>query len=89
MAEDNFREVYGYATTPDEAKASAKTQAKRIERSKKSVELTMPGTNAIIAGMHINLAGFRQGISGRYKVVTVRHTVSRSGWTTSITGEGA
>ena len=89
MAEDNFREVYGYATTLGEAESSAKTQAKRIERAKKSVEITMPGTNAIIAGMHVNLAGFREGISGRYKIVTVRQTISRAGWTTSITGEGA
>lgn len=89
MSDDNFREVYGWATTPDEAKAKAKTQAKRIERSKKQVELTMPGNSAIVAGMHVNLTNFRQGISGRYKVITVRHSLSRSGWTTSITGEGA
>ncbi len=86
---DNFREVYGYVTTMDEAKAAAKTQAKRIERSKKAVEITMPGNTAIVAGMHVNLAGFRSGISGRYKVVTVRHSVSRSGFTTTITGEAA
>lgn len=89
MSADNFREVYGYVTTMDEAKASAKTQAKRIERSKKAVEITMPGNTGIVAGMHVNLAGFRSGISGRYKVVTVRHSLSRSGFTTTITGEAA
>lgn len=86
---DNFREVYGYATTMDEAKATAKSKAKRIAYSKRGIELTMPGNVGIIAGIHINLAGFRAGVSGRYKVVTVRHSLSRAGFTTSITGEAA
>lgn len=89
MSDDNFREVYGWATTMDEGKAKAKSLAKRITFSKRKVELTMPGNTGIVAGMHVTLAGFRSGISGRYKVVTVRHSVSRSGFTTSITGEGA
>lgn len=86
---DNFREVYGWARTQDEAKAAAKSTAKRIERAKASVDLTLPGRLDIVAGMHINLTGFREGINGRWKAVTVRHTVSRSGWLTAITGEAA
>lgn len=86
---DNFREVYGWARTTDEAQASAKTAAKRIGRAKASVELTMPGRIDIVAGMHITLAGFRDGINGKWKVVTARQTVSRSGWLTAITGEAA
>lgn len=86
---DNFREVYGWATTPDEAKAAAKTTAKRIERAKASIDLTLPGTTAIVAGSHINLTGFRDGINGAWKVVSVRQTISRSGWRTVITGEAA
>jgi len=86
---DNFREVYGWARTPDEAKAAAKTAAKRIERAKAGIELTLPGRLDIVAGMHITLEGFRDGIAGKWKVVTVRHTISRSGWLTAITGESA
>lgn len=86
---DNFREVYGWATTPEQAKAAAKTSAKRIERAKASVDLTMPGTNAIVAGAHINLTGFRGGINGKWKVISVSHTISRSGWQTVISGEAA
>lgn len=86
---DNFREVYGWATTPDEAKAAAKTTAKRIERSKATLELTLPGSTAIIAGMHITLVGFRDGINGVWKVLTVRHTLSRSGYLVAITAEAA
>lgn len=86
---DNFREVYGWATTPDEAAAAAKTTAKRIERSKKQVELTMPGTVSVVAGMKITLAEFRPGVSGDYKVVSVRNSLSRNGWLTYVTCEGA
>ena len=71
------------------AKASAKASAKRIARSKRQVELTMPGRNDIVAGMVVTLAGFRNGVSGRWKIMTVRHTLSRSGWLTAITGEAA
>jgi phage protein D len=86
---DNFREVYAFARTKGEAEVAAKTAAKRIEREKASLELTMPGRIEIIAGMHLNLAGFRAGISGGWKVVTVRHTVSRSGWLSNIEAEAA
>ena len=86
---DNFREVYGWARTMGEAEAKAKNAAKRIARAKASVELTMPGRIDIVAGMHITLAGFRDGVNGKWKAVTVRHTVSRSGWLTAITGEAA
>lgn len=86
---DNFRTVYEWATTKDEAKAAAKSHAKRIERAKKSVEISMPGTLSVVAGSFVTLAGFRAGVSGRFKVVSVRHSVSRSGWTTSFTAEGS
>jgi uncharacterized protein len=89
MSEDNFREFYGWVTTPDEAKAAAKSSGRRIERAKKTVELTMPGTLAIPAGAIVSLAGFRPDISGRYKAVIVRQSLSRAGWVTSISCEGA
>lgn len=86
---DNFREVYGWVRSGAEGETAAKTAAKRIQRAKASVDLTMPGRIDVVAGMHINLVGFRDGINGKWKVVTVRHTVSRSGWLTAITGEAA
>ena len=88
-SDENFRAHYAYVTTPDEAKVAAQSQAKRIERSKKGVEITLPGTTGIVAGAILNLSGFRQGLSGRYKVVAVKHSLSRSGWTTTISGTGA
>lgn len=86
---DNFRTVYEYARTKDEAKAAAKSQAKRIERAKRAVEITMPGTLSVVAGAIVNLSGFREGVAGRYKIVSVRHSLSRSGWFTSFSAEGA
>jgi len=71
------------------AKASAKSTAKRIARSKAGIDLTMPGRLDIVAGMHVTLEGFREGIAGKWKVVTVRHTISRNGWLTARTGEQA
>jgi phage protein D len=70
-------------------KQTVKSTAKRIARSKKQCTLTLLGNISLVAGMHVNLTGFRQGNSGRYKVLTVRQSVSRSGWTTSLTCEGA
>ena len=86
---DNFREVYGWATTMDEANAKAKNLAKRITYAKRKLEITMPGNTSIVAGMHVTLSGFRAGIIGKWKVVTVRHSISRAGFTTTITGEAA
>ncbi len=86
---ENFREVYGWARTMDEGKAKAKNAAKRIGYSKRVLEVTMPGNTAIVAGMHVTMQGFRDGINGRFKVKTVRHTLSRAGFTTTITGEAA
>lgn len=70
-------------------KKTAKSTAQRIARSKKQATLTMLGNVSLVSGMHVTLTGFRQGNSGRYKVISVRHTITRSGFTTSITTEGA
>lgn len=86
---DNFRTVYEWARSKDEAKAAAKSQAKRIERSKKQVDLSMPGRLDIVAGAFVTLQGFREGVDGRIKVMTVRHSLNRGGWITTILGEGS
>lgn len=70
-------------------KKTAKSTAQRIARSKKQADLSMAGNVSIVSGMHVNLTDFRQGNSGRYKVLSVRHSLSRSGFTTSITAEAA
>lgn len=89
MIEENFREIYGWFSGDDEAKATAKAAASRIDRSKKKLELAMPGTLDVVAGAIITLEDFRPQVNGRYKIVEVRHSISRSGWLTSVTCEGA
>ena len=94
---DNFREYYGWVTGADPAAPGATTPApaeaaavaRRIERSQKRVDIAMPGTNAIIAGAILNLVDFRPQLSGRYKILVVRHSLSRDGWITTLTCEGA
>jgi phage protein D len=71
-----------------EAEQSTKATAKRIERSKKSLDMTMAGRNDLNAGMIVELLEFRDGVTGKWKIVTVRHDVSRSGWLTNIVCEG-
>lgn len=80
-----FDSVYESVLLGDgDTEAGAKTKAKRIARSKGSVTLTMPGTTSVVAGAVVNLQGFRPGVSGRYKIKSVTHSLSRSGWTTKI-----
>ena len=86
---DNFQANYAYATTPDDAQASGKSLAKRLKRAKKSFEVTMPGTLSIVAGSTLTLSGFHSGVDSLYTVVSVRHSLSRSGWITNLSGEGA
>jgi phage protein D len=86
---ENIREIQTTARTREEAEAAAKTAAKRIERSKASIQLTMAGTLSVVAGAHMTLVGFRDGINGKWKAVSVRQTLSRSGWLTAISGEAA
>lgn len=73
----------------EQAKVAAKTTATRISRSKKQADITMLGNASLVAGMHVNLTGLRQGNAGRYKLISVRHSLSDSGWTTSFSAEGA
>lgn len=93
--DDNFREVYGWVSGADpaaakvEAESTAKAAASRIERSKKKLELSMPGTLAVVAGAIINLSGFRPQVNGRFKIVEVRHSIDRGGWLTAATCEAA
>lgn len=86
---DNFQSNYAYATTFDEAQSSGKALAEKIQRSKKSFEITMPGNLDMIAGANLTLSAFPSGVNGAYKIIAVTHSISRNGWTTSVSGEAA
>ena len=83
-----YQSILDSNSSPAEAKAEAKTKAKRIERSKKSVTLTMPGRIDVVAGAALTVSGVRQGVDGQWKLKSVTHTVTRSGWSTTAAGEG-
>lgn len=77
------------AASEDEAKAQAKTAADRIARSTRQFELTLPGRLDIVAGGKVALSGFRDGVNGEWLVQEVRHRLDSSGWSMSVSGEGA
>ena len=77
------------AASEPEAKAIAKTTAKRIARATRSFEITLPGRLDIVAGGKINLTGFREGVNGNWLVKSVRHRIDSGGWSMTVSGEGA
>lgn len=77
------------AADEDEAKAQAKTAAKRIARSSRSFEVSLPGRLDIVAGGKVQLLGFREGVNGEWLVKSIRHRIDSRGWSMSVTGEGA
>jgi phage protein D len=77
------------AASEEEAKAVAKTTAKRIARSTRSFELTLPGRLDVVAGGKVKLEGFREGVNGEWLVKNVRHRLDSGGWSMTVTGEGS
>lgn len=77
------------AASEPEAKAIAKTTAKRIARATRSFEITLPGRLDIVAGGKINLTGFREGVNGNWLMKNVRHRIDSGGWSMTVSGEGA
>jgi phage protein D len=77
------------ASSEPEAKAQAKTISKRIARSTRSLDLSLPGRLDIVAGGKITLAAFRDGVNGEWLVKTVQHRLDSSGWSMRVSGEGA
>jgi len=77
------------AASEPEAKAIAKTTAKRIARATRSFEITLPGRLDIVAGGKVNLSGFREGVNGSWLVKNVRHRIDSGGWSMTVSGDGA
>jgi phage protein D len=86
--EDGDVSLQYHAADGTNAQAEAKACGKRIERRGRAFELEMPGTADIMAGMNVTLYGFNDGIDGEWIAKIVRHTLNRSGWKTTIQGEG-
>ena len=77
------------AADEPQAKAQAKTVAKRIARSSRSFEISLPGRLDIVAGGKVSLSGFREGVNGEWLVKSIRHRIDSRGWSMTASGEGA
>jgi hypothetical protein len=73
-------------TTPDEAVQAAATAAVTDEGSVGIVlDIETLGFPDLIPGMKINVSGVSKRIDGHFMVQTVKHSISASGFTTSMT----
>ena len=71
-----------------EAQAAAKNKMAGLNRGGIRGNLTVPGDPTLVAGAEITLEGFTpQEINGSYLGTKVRHSMTRSGWTTQVTLE--
>jgi phage protein D len=68
----------------DESKHSAKNHARDSEREKGGGSVTIDGTGAAQPGGTCIVVGARPGIDGSYRINSVTHEYSRSGWTTKL-----
>jgi phage protein D len=71
-----------------EAQTAAKNKMAMLTRGGIRGNLTVPGDAALAAGAEITLDGFTpQEVNGTYLGTSVRHSMSKSGWTTQVSLE--
>lgn len=71
-----------------QAKAVAKTTAKRIARSSREFEISLPGRLDVVAGGKIQLVGISEGANGEWLVKSCSHRLDARGWSMTVQGEG-
>ncbi|MBU2707957.1 hypothetical protein KCM76_18320, partial [Zooshikella marina] len=69
--------------TREAAQAAANAAIKGAERSKASLEITLPGDPRLIAERPLIIAGIRTELDGKWLIKTAKHQVSNSGYTNS------
>jgi phage protein D len=68
-----------------EAQAAAKNKMAILKRGGIRGNLTVPGDAALTAGAEVTLSGFTpQEVNGSYLCTSVRHSMSKSSWTTQV-----
>jgi phage protein D len=68
-----------------EANTAARNKMELLKRGMIKGNLTVPGDASLVAGAEITLVGFKpQEIDGLYLGTRVRHSMSKSGWTTQL-----
>lgn len=77
-----LKEYFGSAS---EAQTAAENTAERMRRGEFTRDLTLPGDPNIAADAEITLSGFKpERVNGRYIAKSVNHSITKSGWTTSV-----
>lgn len=72
------------AKTPEQAKAKAQAMQERHEADKTSLECTLPGDPALIAGAAVDVQGLSR-LDGRYVILEARHEIDvGGGYVTSL-----
>lgn len=70
--------------TREEAEKAAASKLARVKQSECTVTITLPGNPSISAQTPVFLVGFREQLNGIWSTKSVTHTVTRSGYTTSV-----
>jgi phage protein D len=77
-----------YFPEKDMAVAAAKAELAKRDRAKSTLSMTLPGRNDLAAECPLVLAGFRDGVDGKYIVTRVVHSVAKlGGYSTSLEAE--
>jgi uncharacterized protein len=76
-------------TFPDQdaAKTAAKAKRQGLERAKRALRLTLPGSPAYGAEMPLSLSGFAEDLDGRWIATQVTHRLDSGGYVCQIAGE--
>lgn len=70
-----------------EAKEAANSKADELERSEKTIDLTVIGDPSIMAEMKVKVVGLRASVDGLYRIKNASHLIDSSGYQTQIQGE--
>nr|WP_314617730.1 contractile injection system protein, VgrG/Pvc8 family [uncultured Pseudomonas sp.] len=70
------------------AEQAARARLASFNRDTASVRLDLPGRTDLFAERSIDLRGFVDGLDGQYQVDSVEQVFTRSGWRTTVQGNG-
>ncbi len=73
----------------DSAQRGATSMMEQNNRLAETINLTISGRPDIIAEGHITLTGFKEKMNGEWLVKSVKHNLSKSGFTTTVQGESS
>jgi len=73
--------------TKEEAKAAANAKKGELDRSTRTLSMTIMGKTAIAAEKMIVVKGVRSRIDDTWRVKTATHTINNSGYRTQIEAE--